>query len=93
MLLKQVDELCQKDVQSDSIVQKNNELKGQLSFVQQQYEKVANELETLKCSNKDIDDRFQSINRQLEQSRHELDKQKLEHSNEIDRINKTFFGM
>nr|XP_027203419.1 huntingtin-interacting protein 1-like [Dermatophagoides pteronyssinus] len=79
-LSKQLDENCHKDVQMDSFVQLNNELKGQLSFVQQQYEKIAKEFETLKIEKNDIDNRY------------ELTKQKLEHSNYVDEINKKFIA-
>ncbi|XP_046915882.2 huntingtin-interacting protein 1-like [Dermatophagoides farinae] len=91
-LLQQLNDHHQKDVQMDSIANINGELRVQLEFVQQQYEKVANELETLKCSKKDIDDRYQSMISQLEHARQELSKQKLEHSNQIDKTNKTFIA-
>lgn len=88
-----MDENCQKDVQMDSFVQLNNELKGQLSFVQQQYEKIAKEFETLKIEKNDIDNRYQSMMAKFDQTNQELTKQKLEHSNYVDEINKKFIGM
>lgn len=92
-LSKQLDENCHKDVQMDSFVQLNNELKGQLSFVQQQYEKIAKEFETLKIEKNDIDNRYQSMMAKFDQTNQELTKQKLEHSNYVDEINKKFIGM
>ena len=91
-MLQQLNDHHQKDVQMDSIANINGELRVQLEFVQQQYEKVANELETLKCSKRDIDDRYESMISQLEHARQELSKQKLEHSNQIYKTNKTFIG-